>query len=412
MDAQTPAERRITVGVDTHADLHVAAALDHLGRLLGTEAFPTTAAGYAALLRWAGRFGAVERLGVEGTGSYGAGLARWLRARGLAVVEVERPKRPARRRRGKSDPLDAEAAARAVQAGTATAQPKAGTGPVEMIRTLQAVRRSAVKARTQTLNQLRALVLTAPEDLRARLRRLPPARLVATAAAFRPRRPLATPAAATRWALRSLAARHRRLSAEIEALDAQLGELVAAAAPDLVAVKGVGTDTAATLLVTAGDNPERLRSEPAFAHLCGVAPVPASSGRTTRHRLNRGGDRQANRALHLLAVRRLRWDPATRAYAARRRAEGRSTPEILRCLKRYLARALYPLLARPPSDGVGRGAARPPLPGSGERRSPGGPERSGGPRPQAGLTAAGGGAPETFLQQSGSHDRAASPLTA
>ncbi len=344
MHVQLPADRQVTVGVDTHADQHVGAALDPLGRLLGTQAVPSTAAGAAALLAWARRFGAVERVGIEGTGSYGAGLSRWLRARGVVVVEVARPKRPARRGRGKSDPVDAEAAARAVQAGTATARPKAGTGPIESIRALQAARRSALKARTQAANQLRALVVTAPDDLRARLRRLGLARLVATAAAFRPGAP-STPSAATKLALKSIAARHRRLSAEVAALDAHLGRLVAAAAPDLVALKGVGTDTAATLLVTAGDNPDRLRSEASFAHLCGVAPIPASSGKTVRHRLNRGGDRQANRARHLLAVRRLRWDPATVAYAARRRAEGLSKPEILRCLKRYIARQLYPLLA-------------------------------------------------------------------
>src|SRR5262245_24508143 len=339
-------DRPVTVGVDTHAEQHVAAALDPLGRLLGTRAVPSTAAGAAALLAWARRFGAVERVGIEGTGSYGAGLSRWLRARGIEVVEVEPPRRPARRGRGKSDPIDAEAAARAVQAGTATAQPKAGTGPVESIRALQAARRSAMKARTQAANQLHALVVTAPDPLRARLRRLSPARLVATAAAFRPGA-LISPGAATKLALKSIAVRCRRRSAEIEALDAHLGRLVAAVAPDLVDVKGVGTDTAATLLLTAGDNPERLRSEAAFACLCGVAPQPASSGKTTRHRLSRGGDRQANRALHLLAVRRMGWDPATRAYVRRRTAEGLSMPEILRCLKRDLAHELYLLLVRP-----------------------------------------------------------------
>jgi transposase len=343
MRSQMPAGPAVTVGVDTHVDQHVGAALDHIGRLLGTRAVPSTAAGHAALLAWARGLGTVERVGIEGTSSYGAGLSRWLRARGVAVVEVERPKRPKRRGRGKSDPVDAEAAARAVLAGTATARPKAGTGPVESIRALQTARRSALKARTQAANQLRALVVTAPDDLRAGLRRFGVARLVATAAAFRPGAPT-TPTAATKLALRSIAVRHRQLTAEIEALDAHLGHLVAEAAPELVALKGVGTDTAATLLVTAGDNPDRLRSEPAFAHLCGVAPIPASSGKTVRHRLNRGGDRQANRALHLLAVRRLRWDPATVAYAARRTAEGLSTPEILRCLKRYIAREVFAVL--------------------------------------------------------------------
>jgi transposase len=414
MRAQMPVDRRVTVGVDTHADQHVGVALDQLGRLLGTRAVPSTAAGHAALLAWAGGLGRVERVGVEGTGSYGAGLSRWLRARGVAVVEVERPKRPAHRGRGKSDPVDAEAAARAVQAGTATARPKAGTGAVECIRALHSTRRSAVKARTQAANQLHALVVTAPDDLRSRLRRLGVAGLVAVAAAFRPGAPT-SPTRATKLALKSIAVRYRQLTAEIDALDAHLGRLVAAAAPDLVAVKGVGTDTAATLLVTAGDNPDRLRSEAAFAHLCGVAPIPASSGKTVRHRLNRGGDRQANRALHLLAVRRLRWHPATVAYAARRTAEGLSKPEILRCLKRYIARQLYPLLAGhaafdPATLGTGGPRSGPPTtpqPGGAavtrraeaERRAP----------PQAGLTAAGGGA--TASPRRPSHSSAPSSPT-
>jgi transposase len=336
----------VTLGVDTHADVHVGVALDHLGRRLGSRAVPTTPAGYAELVAWARPFGTLERVGIEGTGSYGAGLARWLRERGVPVVEVERPTRRTRRR-GKSDPGDAEAAARAVLAGTATGRPKAGDGPAEMVRALQVARRSAVRARTQAANQLHALVVTAPEPLRAQLRALPLRQRVATAAAFRPGATLATPTAATKLALRCVARRYRQLGAEIEALDGQLARLVAHAAPALLAVKGVGTDTAAVLLATAGDNPERLRSEAAFAHLCGVAPIPASSGKTTRYRLNRGGDRDANRALHLLAVRRLAWDPRTRAYAARRTAQGKTKPEILRCLKRYLARDLYRLLVGP-----------------------------------------------------------------
>jgi transposase len=367
-------ETQVTVGVDTHADVHVAAALDALGRVLGTRTVPSTPAGFAELAAWAGRFGPVARFGIEGTGSYGAGLARWLRPRGHAVLEVERPDRQARRRRGKSDPVDAEAAARAVLAGTATVQPKAGDGPVEMIRALRTARHSAVKARTQAANQLHALVVTAPDALRARLRPLSVTQLIATGAAFRPGARLGTPLAATKLALKSIARRHRQLSAEIEALDAHLGRLVAAAAPALVTVKGVGTDTAAALLVAAGDNPERLRSEAAFAHLCGVAPIPASSGRTTRHRLNRGGDRDANGALYLVATGRMAWDPRTRAYVARRTAEGLSKPEIIRCLKRYLVRELYPILTAisagrpappaaapepPPPDEAPRAAVRP-----------------------------------------------------
>lgn len=349
MQALVSTEVQLTVGVDTHADVHVAAALDHLGRLLATHSVPTTPEGYRDLVAWAGSLGTPERFGIEGTGSYGAGLARWLRGQGFEVVEVERPKRHDRRGRGKSDVIDAEAAARAVQAGTATAQPKAGDGPIEMLRALQAARRSALKARTQAANQLHALVVTAPDTLRTRLRQLSRTQLVETAAAFRPRLPLTTPTTATQLALKSLAIRHQQLSAEVKALEAQLELLVAQAAPDLVAVKGIATDIATTLLATAGDNPDRLRSESAFAHLCGVAPIPASSGKTNRHRLNRGGDRDANRVLHLLAVGRMGWDPATRAYVKRRTTEGLSKKEILRCLKRYLARELYPLLARNPA---------------------------------------------------------------
>jgi transposase len=344
---------RVTVGVDTHTDQHVGVALDQFGRRLGARSVPTTPAGFAALLAWARTFGTVEQFGVEGTGSYGAGLTRWLRARGLAVIEVERPHRhdrQARRRRGKSDPLDAEAAARAVQAGTVIGQPKAGDGHVEMIRTLRLARRSAMKARTQAANQLHAVVVTAPDELRARLRALPLAELITLAAAFRPVRAgsvLSTPLAAAKLALKGLAVRYRQLSAEIDALDVHLEQLVATAAPELIAVKGVGTDIAGALLVAAGDNPDRLHSEAAFASLCGVAPIPASSGRTNRHRLSRGGDRDANRALYLLALGRMGWDPRTRTYVVRRTAAGLSKPEIIRCLKRYLARELYHILTGP-----------------------------------------------------------------
>jgi transposase len=343
---------RVTVGVDTHIDQHVGVALDQFGRRLGTWSVPTTPAGFATLLTWASGFGVIEQIGIEGTGSYGAGLTRWLRARGLAVVEVERPHRhdrQARRRRGKSDPLDAEAAARAVQAGTVTGQPKTGDGQVEMIRTLRLARRSAMKARTQAANQLHALVVTAPDELRARLRPLSMAELITLAAAFRPVRAgttLSTPLAAAKLALKGLAIRYRQLSTEIDALDVHLGQLVASSAPELLAVKGVGTDIAGALLVAAGDNPERLRSEAAFASLCGVAPIPASSGKTNRHRLSRGGDRDANRALYLLALGRMGWDPPTRTYVTRRTAAGLSKPEIIRCLKRYLAREIYRILVR------------------------------------------------------------------
>ena len=334
-------ETRITLGVDTHAEQHVVAALDQQGRLLGTRDIPTTPAGYTALLAWAGGYGPIERVGIEGAGNYGAGLARWLRSRGLVVIEVDRPDRRTRRRRGKSDPVDAEAAARAVQAGTAIGQPKAADGGVEAIRALRVARRSAVKARTQAANQLHALVVTAPEGLRAHLRPLSIAALVEKAARFRAPTSPSTPEAATKLALRSIAHRYQALTKEIAALDAHLDHLVGETAPTLVAIKGVGTDTAGTLLVAAGDNPDRLGSEAAFARLCGVAPVPASSGKTQRHRLSRGGNREANRALYLLAIGRLGWDERTRAYADRRTREGKTKAEIIRCLKRYIAREIY-----------------------------------------------------------------------
>jgi transposase len=334
----------VVLGVDTHLDLHVAVALDGLGRRLGELTVPTTTRGYERLLHWAEGFGPVGCVGVEGTSSYGAGLARHLKAAGIAVVEVERPKRRHLRRRGKSDPKDAEAAARAVLAGEAAGVPKSGDGKVEMVRTLRSARRSAVKARVQAANLLKAMLVTAPEELRRRLRGLPTKELVAVAARFRPGGDLDDVEAATRFALRSVARRHQALSEEIAGLDAQLDRLVAEVAPGLTSLPAIGTHHAATLLVLAGDNPERLESEASFASLCGVSPVEASSGKVVRHRLNRGGNRDANRALHMICVVRMGSDRRTRSYVARRTAEGKSKWEIMRCLKRYIAREVYRVL--------------------------------------------------------------------
>ena len=348
MDGPISCEVRVTLGVDTHADVHVAVALDELGRHLGTLEIPTTQVGYGRLIAWADRLGTIERAGVEGTGSYGASLARFLRAKGVAVVEVSRPNRQMRRLAGKSDPLDAEAAARAVLSGTALGEPKTGDGLVEMIRALRIARRSAVKARTQATNQLHALVLTAPEELRADLRSLSVGKLLCASVKLRPGVRPSTPVSATKLALKSVARRHQQLSVEIVALDEQLKRLVAEAAPALIAARGFGTETAAALLVAAGDNPDRLRSESAFAHLCGSAPIPASSGKTTRHRLNRGGNREANCALYMVAVSRMSWDERTKKYVARRVAEGKTKTEIIRCLKRHIAREAYRLLIASP----------------------------------------------------------------
>lgn len=318
----------VVVGVDTHADIHVAVVLSSLGARLGSRLVATTPTGFGELVSWATEFGPVRCFGVEGTGSYGAALARHLRAVGHTVVEVDRPDRRTRRLEGKSDPVDAEAAARAVLAGTASGCPKAGDGRVEMIRSLRVARRSALKARKKATNQLLALVLTAPERLRGSLRDLSVPSVVRVAARFR-RGPLVDPAAATKLALRHLARRHAALSAEIAELDRDLALVVAAVAPALLALPGVGTDVAGALLVAAGDNPERLSSEAAFARLCGVAPLPASSGKTNRHRLNRGGDRIANNALWRIVMVRMSTDPRTRNYVERRIKEGPSKKEII-----------------------------------------------------------------------------------
>jgi transposase len=334
----------VVLGVDTHLELHVTVALDRLGRRLGELTVPTTTRGYERLLRWAEGLGPVGCAGIEGTSSYGAGLARHLKAAGVSVVEVERPRRRHLRRKGKSDPIDAEAAARAVLAGEALGEPKSGDGKVEMIRTLRSARQSAVKARTQAANQLKALLVTAPEVLRHRLREFPTKELVATCARFRPGDDPDNIETATRFALRSVARRHETLSAEITQLDEQLDRLVADVAPGLISLPAIGTHHAATLLVAAGDNPERLRSEASFASLCGVSPVEASSGKVVRRRLNRGGNRDANRALYMICVVRMGSDERTRKYVARRTAEGKSKWEIMRCLKRYIAREVYRVL--------------------------------------------------------------------
>ena len=337
--------RSITGGVDTHKDFHVVAAIDGLGRILGTEQFPTTPRGYRRLLRWLRRFGDVVAVGVEGTGAWGAGLARYLTAEGVRVVEVDRPNRQRRRRRGKSDPADAEAAARAVLAGDQTGTPKAATGMVEAIRLVRVARRSAMKARTQAANQIHSVIDTAPEQLRGTLIGLSEPERIAKCSRLRATEPT-TPLGAAKLTLSTLARRWVALSDEIKTLDAQLEQLVEATAPSLVAAKGIGTETASMLLTAAGDNPDRLDKESSFAAVCGSSPVDASSGKQQRHRLNRGGDRQANCALYLIVLNRLSWDPRTKAYMQRRLAEGKTKKEVFRCLKRYVAREVYALIAK------------------------------------------------------------------
>jgi transposase len=346
----SPGDRRLTVigGVDTHADTHTAVAVNDTGRVLGAAQFPTTSAGYRALLAWLRGFGELVLVGIEGTGVYGAGLARFLAGEAVAMVEVDRPDRKSRRFAGKSDPIDAQAAALAALSGRQSGTPKTRDGAVEALRVLRVARRAAVSHRADVQRRLRALIITAPETLRAQLRGLALSELLSTCAALRADRArLDEPIQATRRALRLLARRHHALTEEITELDNDLEALVTAIAPALVALRGVGTDTAGQLLVTAGANHDRLRSEAAFAALCGVAPVSASSGRTQRHRLNRGGDRHANCALWRITITRLATDQRTRAYMARRTHEGLSKTEIIRCLKRYIAREVYYVLNPP-----------------------------------------------------------------
>jgi transposase len=340
-------KREVTGGVDTHRDQHVAAVVDQTGRILATEAFPATPVGYRQLLRWMCRHGRLVKVGVEGTGSYGAGLARFLTGENVVVVEVNRQNRQMRRRRGKSDPVDAEAAARATLNGEADAVTKTHQGIAEALRALRVARRSAMKGRTQAANQIRDLIVTAPEELRTRLGHLDTGERVTVCARFR-LAPSTEPVEATRRSLRCLARRHGNLSAEIDELDTVIAELCEQANPALLSARGVGPDTASALIVAAGDNPERMRSEASFAALCGASPVEASLGKVTRHRLNRGGNREANQALWRIVMVRLSYDKTTQAYAERRRSEGRSDREIIRCLKRYIAREVYRLLTKPP----------------------------------------------------------------
>jgi transposase len=335
--------RAVIVGVDTHKDVHVAVAVDQDGRVVGRQEVRTTQRGCVTLHDWAVQLAPTVEFAVEGTGSYGAGLSRYLARQGIQVTEVRGPSRQVRHDHGKSDTVDAEAAARAVLAGTARTVPKSGDDWVEMVRVLRIARTSAMHQRGQVTNQVHAVVVSAPPSLRDALRDLRQADLVAKVARFRVQ-PLSGPPEATRLTLRLLAQRHQSLTAEIDLLDEELRRLIEEHAPHMLAIRGAHTEVAGTLLVVAGDNPQRLKSEASFAALCGVSPLPASSGMTHRHRLNRGGDRQGNRALWWIVMSRLRNDPRTQEYARRRSAEGKSSREIIRCLKRYVAREVYAVL--------------------------------------------------------------------
>jgi transposase len=336
----------VVAGVDAHTDEHHVAVVDAQGRLLGAAAFPTSSSGYAQLIAWVGSHGEIRRIGVESTGAYAAGLVRALREQAIDVVEVNQPHAHAHQRLGKSDAIDAELAARTALSGSASAVPKDTGGIVEAIRQLSIVRAGALKARTAALQQLDDLIITAPQELREELRQRRTLKgRAALCLRLRPdRRRLHEPLQAAKFALRELARRVHRLEHEVDELDDQLERLVITAAPRTLALYGVGTQAASQLLITAGENIERLRGEAAFAKICGAAPIEASSGRTRRHRLDYGGDRQANRALHMIAVFRLRHCQRTQTYAHRRSAEGLSKRDVLRCLKRYIARQTYATL--------------------------------------------------------------------
>ncbi len=339
------AQRAIWCGVDTHRDAHVAAIVDRVGCVLGTRSFPASACGYFELRMWLLEHGQVVVVGIEGTGAYGAGLQRHLHDRGIATREIDRPDRKQRRSQGKTDSLDAIAAAKAALVGARVVEPKLRDGRVEAMRNLRIARGGAVRHRSLVQTQMRALIVTAPEELRDRLRELTPKKLVQRCAAMRPpMQRIGEPIVAAQVALRALARRHAALSIEIAELDALIEQLVRDVKPELLDQLGIGTETASQLLVSVGENPERIHNEGAFAMLCGVAPKPASSGRTHRHRLNRGGDRQANRAIHTIVLARKNHCERTKRYIARRTQEGLSNLEFSLCRQRFVAGDIYRLL--------------------------------------------------------------------
>ena len=337
----------VIIGVDTHKSTHAAVAISALGARLGTMTIPAKGHGYQALLAWARSLGAIRAFGIEGTGSYGAGLFRFLSEHGYPVFEVNRPSRQLRYQKGKDDPLDAESAARSVLAGQATGLPKSGTSTVEIIRHLKVARDTAVKARSQAMLALKAIIVSAPSALREQFDRLAgKMTLVRHLAALRPG-PLTSTAASAKTSLRAIARRWLALDSEVKSHDASLEQLTRQLAPELVQAHGMGPGTAAEMLILIGDNPERIRSEAALAKLCGACPIPASSGKTTRHRLNRGGNRQANAALYRVVIVRMRGHQPTLNYVKRRTAEGKSKAEIIRCLKRYVVREIFGYLCQP-----------------------------------------------------------------
>jgi len=341
----------VVVGVDTHKHIHVAAVMDTIGGILATLTVPTDTGGFRQLLAWAEGFGRILAFGIEGTGSYGATLTSFLRRHDIKVVEAGRPDRRLRRANGKSDTLDAENAARAVLAGFATSIPKTADGAVEMIRQLKVAHDSAVVNRSSTMIMLKAMLVHGSDEMRRETNRMSRPKLARYLAGLRPRT-LETPDDSLRHSVRTLARRWLALDTEAKEFEVLIEDLVRRTAPQLLEQFGIGVDTAAEILIVAGDNPERIRSEAAFAKLAGIAPVPAGSGMTSgKHRINHGGHRQLNAAIYRTVIVRMRFHEPTIAYVTRRTAEGRSKRDIIRCLKRYVIREVYHLVRANPTTG-------------------------------------------------------------
>ena len=334
----------VFAGIDTHADTHHLALIDAYGHPISDQAFPTTTDGYLDLEALLAEHPGLAGIGIEGTSSYGSAITHLLHAAGHRIVEVNRPDRDQRRRHGKSDPTDAINAAHAIRTGRATTPPKLNTGNVETLRLLMLTRNSANKSRTQAINEIRAIIRTGPAALADHLKGRTLHDLITTCTRYRPDQTPDPTQAATKAALQTLARRWTYLNTEANNAEQQLNTLLTAIAPELLALSCVGPISAAQFLITAGSNPDRLHSEAAFAHLIGVAPIPASSGKTRRHRLHRGGDRQANHAAWRVVFNRTQHHAPTQAYIKRRRTEQLTDRDIRRCLKRYLVREIFPIL--------------------------------------------------------------------
>lgn len=340
----TDSNRKIILGVDTHKDFHHAAVISALGEPVADRRFDATPDGYAELIGWATGHGIVLRAGVEGTGSYGAGLTARLRRLRIEVIEVIAPDKQERRLRGKTDRIDAYSAARAVLSMRASTVPKTRDGEVEAVRVLRTTRRALIAQRTKTINQLQGFLVSAPEQLRQKLSGLAGRKLATACSRLRDLATDDVVTGATKDALRSLGRRYLDLSVEADRFEKRIQTILTGYAPELLAVHGVGPDVAAALLAVAGENPDRLTSEAALAHLAGTAPIPASSGKTNRHRLNRGGNRQGNAAFHRIVLVRMKTHPETRAYVQKSLARGKTKRDTMRLLKRYLAREIFPIL--------------------------------------------------------------------